>query len=248
MPTDLGDRIKAYEAVSRHLLTRRMPVIIRVDGRAFHTWCRGLAKPFDLNLIFAMHRAATAVAEDMQGFKACYIQSDEASFLLTDYDEITTECWFGYVTQKLASVSASLMTAAFNEDVVKGHIHTSDGEKRKTSATFDARAFNVPEADVANYFLWRAKDWERNSLSMFARSFFSHKQLLGKSCSDMHEMLHERGENWALLANDLKNGRWFFKYSEVRAIETTARIKPKYEEIAAALAEVMPKEAEDAVS
>jgi tRNA(His) 5'-end guanylyltransferase len=181
----LGDRMKGYERVNRSFLTKRTPVIVRVDGRAFHTLTKQCVKPFDIQLMMAMTASAAAVASDMQGFKLGYTQSDEASFLITDYDNIGTQGWFDYNLSKIVSLSASIMTATFNSLF-----------KSKILATFDARAFNIPEADVANYFLWRQKDWERNSLQMYCRSFFSHKELENKNREDMHEMLYETGRNW----------------------------------------------------
>lgn len=201
---DIGDRMKAnYERRSRHELVRRMPVIVRVDGRAFHTYTRGMAKPFDQRLMENMARAAWVTGQEMQGFKAAYVQSDEASFLLTDYDSLQTEGWFGYCQNKVESLSASIMTAAFNRLM-----------NRPQLAHFDARAFNVPRSEVANYFLWRMKDWERNSLQMYASTFFSHKELHRKGRAAKHEMLHGIGKNWATdLSPRERNGTWVFPCS-----------------------------------
>lgn len=199
----LGDRMKAnYESRARHYLTRRMPVIVRIDGRAFHSWTRGLDKPFDKNLMHVMVLAASELADDMQGFKAAYIQSDEASFLLTDYDNLTTEAWFDYCQSKVESIAAAGMTARFNA-------HYEPGTK---PAMFDGRAFNIPREEVSNYFLWRAKDWERNSLSMYCRAHFSAKQLLGKQRDEQHEMLHSIGKNWATdLTPQERNGTFLLR-------------------------------------
>lgn len=191
-----------YEIPSRRYLTRRLPVIVRLDGRAFHSWTRGIERPFSQALIDTMVNAATNVSSDMQGFKLAYLQSDEVSFLLTDYDEITTEAWFGYVQSKVESIAASSMTAEFNR-------MTQSWYQGRKLALFDARAFNIPEAEIANYFLWRARDWERNSLNMYCSEFFSHKQLHGKSNSERHDMLHGIGKNWATdLTEQQKNGTW----------------------------------------
>lgn len=187
----LGDRIKQYENVSRYFLTTRTPAIVRVDGRAFHSFTRGMAKPYDERLQLAMVTAAKEVAKDMQGFKVGYIQSDEASFVITDYDDINTQGWFNYNLSKMVSLAASIMSVHFNSAFVRL------GGKLKKLQVFDARTFNIPENDIANYLLWRAKDWERNSLQMLARSNFSHRKLHKKRRSDMHEMLHEKGINWA---------------------------------------------------
>jgi tRNA(His) 5'-end guanylyltransferase len=179
--------MKGYEDCQSHALMRRMPVIVRVDGKSFHSL--QLEKPFDEAFGDAMCDAVVAVAGQMQNFRLAYSQSDEASFLLLDTDSFNTEPWFGNVQNKIVSISASLMTAAFNV--------AWELSNRGFPPVFDSRAFNVPPEDVANYFLWRAKDCERNSVSMFAQAQFSPKQLHGKGRADMHEMLHGIGKNWA---------------------------------------------------
>lgn len=198
----IGDRMKRnYENPARHYLTRRVPVIVRVDGRAFHSFSGQLNKPFDPWFMKAMVHAAEKVAADMQGFKMAYIQSDEASFLLTDYDRLESEAWFGYNKSKVESIAAAHMTVAFA---------WKDARLGARDAMFDARAFNIPATEVANYFLWRAKDWERNSLQMYARSIFRHKVLHGKKKEDIHKMLHQRGLNWATDLSKLeRNGVYF---------------------------------------
>lgn len=213
---NLAGRIKRYESVSHYGLTARTPVMIRVDGRAFHSYTKGMHRPFDSDLMTAMVYAAKRVAEDMQGFKAAYIQSDEVSFCITDYDKLDTQGWFDYDLQKIVSISAALMTAHFNEMSIS-----------KRLATFDSRAFNIPASDVVNAFVWRAKDWERNSLQMYSRANFSHKQLHGKGRSDMHEMLHCIGKNWATdLTPKEKNGT-FLRNTE-NGIEANCTIEPSF--------------------
>ena len=192
---NLEERIKEfYEKRTRYKLLRRMPVIVRVDGQAFHTFTKGM-KGFNSSIINAMALSAELTMDHMAGCKVAYIQSDEASFLLTDYETHHTEAWFDYNVQKLASISASAFTAHFN------------GTPTFTkTATFDARAFNVPKEEVANYFLWRAKDWHRNSITMYANQFFKPKEMHRKKLADLHEMLHGVGKNWADLSDQIKNG------------------------------------------
>jgi len=205
---DLGNRMKTYENVTRFHLTRRTPVIIRVDGKAFHTLLKSAEKPFDNSFITCMIDAVQILSEEIQGFKLAYVQSDEASFLLTDYDEIDTQGWFDYNLAKMISISAATMSSAF-DSMVHLQRHTLTIYEW---GIFDSRAFNIPKEEVANYFLWRAKDWQRNSLSMYARSFFSHKELMNKSRADVHEMLHSIGKNWCTDLDDrLKNGSWLIK-------------------------------------
>jgi len=202
----LGDRMKRnYENCYRLYLTRRTPVIVRVDGKAFHSL--PLKKPFDDDFMTAMVNAAMHTAKEMQGFKLGYVQSDEASFLLTDFEDLTTEAWFGYNLQKIVSVTAALMTEWFHYESEAVLV-----KSRHSAIVFDTRAFNMPEGEVANYFLWRAKDWERNSVQMYCQSHFSHKDLDGKGRDDQHEMLYSMGKNWATdLTEQQRNGTFFAK-------------------------------------
>lgn len=227
----IGDRMKEnYEDRQRYYLTRRTPVIVRVDGKAFHTFTAKMDKPFDYKFIASMVNAAKFTAAKMQGFKLAYVQSDEASFLLSDYTSFETEAWFDYNKSKVESVTAATMTAAF----IREYYTMTDTSINAvtTLPVFDARAFNLPEAEVANYFRWRALDWERNSLSMYARAFFSQKALQGAARAKMHEMLHTVGKNWV---NDLsaqaRNGTYIMKPDIIRTCVT-----PTYEDIAALLA------------
>lgn len=215
----LGDRIKKYEKTFYHSALKRMPLMIRVDGRAFHTLTKGMSKPFDIRFMTAMVYAATSVALDMQGFKAAYIQSDEVTFCLTDYDTIETEGWFNYELPKVVSISASMMTLFFNKALSPDKV-----------AVFDSRAFTLPRDDVVNAFLWRAKDWERNSLQMYCRSIFSHSELHKKKREDMHEMLHKVGRNWTTdLSEGERNGTFLVKENNTLKIRTD--ILPNYESI-----------------
>ena len=150
---NLGDRMKKYEQVFQYKLMPRTPLIIRLDGRAFHTYTKDLEKPFDRNFMADMVGAALETVSEMNGFKVAYTQSDEVSILLTDYDEIETQGWFDYKLSKVVSISAALMTKNFNW-------------LRGANVVFDARAFSLPREEVVNYFLWRAKDWARNSIQM----------------------------------------------------------------------------------
>lgn len=207
MTASLGDRIKRYELAGNHQMPPRQPLVIRVDGRAFHTYTRGMDRPFDKNLMGAMRYSMEKTANQMQGFKLAYTQSDEATFLITDYDNLDTQGWFDYDLSKVVSLSASIFTAAFNRWMWDDRGSPFDFP----DAHFDSRAFTVPMDDVPNVFVWRQRDWERNSVSMLARANFSHKQLVGKKIPDMHDMLHEKGINWAHLPEDEKNGTFLLR-------------------------------------
>lgn len=225
MTDSLGDRIKAYEFVNRNYLCRKVPVIIRVDGKCFSNFPKKLNKPFDKNFINCMVEAAKKTAEQIQCFKLCYVQSDEATFLLTDYDDINTQGWFDYNISKLISISAAYMSVFFNSEYRE---YNSDFCH---NVVFDSRVFNIPKEDVANSFLWRMKDYERNSIFMYARSLFSHKELYNKKREDIHEMLHNIGKNWTTdLTDQEKNGTFIINTKENGIVEDCS-ILPKYEYI-----------------
>jgi tRNA(His) guanylyltransferase len=205
--TSLGDRMKRYEEVPRTALTPRMPMIIRVDGRAFHTYTRGFDRPWSNSIRDAMTAAATGLVREISGVKLAYVQSDEISVLVTDYDSLSSQAWFDKVAQKICSVTASIATAAFNSSMFNQILSGTSLEANtltrtdlKIEATFDSRCFVIPREEVINYFVWRQRDAEKNSVSMLAQSHFSHSQLQGKNGSAKQDLLmQEKGINW----NDL---------------------------------------------
>lgn len=204
----LGDRMKRnYEKPSRSFLTRRTPVILRLDGKAFHTFTRQFEKPFDMEYKKLMIHTTMHLCNRIQGAKFAYTQSDEISILLTDFDTHTTEAWFNYNIQKMCSVAASMASAIMNVKYIEKYGHPNTGEL----PVFDCRAFNIPEDEVANYFRWRAKDWKRNSILMLTGAHYSVNEMKGKKQPDMHEMLHQKGVNWAKLLDVWKNGTMFSK-------------------------------------
>lgn len=197
---EFGNRMKGYENVFRQILPQRLPVIIRIDGAHFHTYTRGMTKPFDELLIKAFWETSKYLAQNIMGCKLIYHQSDEISILLTNYDKLTTQSWFENNLQKIVSVSASMATAKFNE-VVKEYYQD------KPLATFDSRAWVLPHDEVTNYFLWRQQDATKNSVSMVAQANFDHKELQGLSGSQLQDKLFlEKGINWNDLPTWQKRG------------------------------------------
>jgi len=219
MKDDLGKRMKEqYEQRTRTLLPRRTYTIIRLDGKAFHTFTAKMARPYDPGFILAMDETTKFLCENIQGCKLGYVQSDEISLLLTDFDKITTDAWFDGQVQKIVSVSASIATAKFNQQVGKSFVSP------KGLAFFDSRVWTIPDPiEVENYFVWRQKDAMRNSISMHAQALYSHEELNGKSQSDMHDMIHAKGENWNDLPDGFKRGRTVVKV-RVFDIETPGGI------------------------
>lgn len=216
----LGDRMKRYEIVTDAQLMRRTPVIVRVDGQAFHTLVQkatklhfpleGMQRPFDPVFIRAMQVAAMAVLKRVDGCSLAYIQSDEASFLLTDYATFETDAYFGYRVQKLCSSFASKMTAPFDR-YISGYFKLHD------HPSFDARVFNIPREDACNYFLWRQQDATKNSISALAQQHFSHKELEGVSTSQRQSWLLEKKDiNWNDLPTTWKRGSCIIRDAEVK--------------------------------
>lgn len=215
---DLGTRMKTYyEQIPKIKLLRRTPVAIRIDGKAFHTFTRGFQKPFDGILVSAMQETMRYLCEHIQGCVLGYTQSDEITLILIDYQNLNSSAWFDYEVQKMCSIAASMATMAFNSAFQAGIIAEqamSDERYRKTMAAavkkgamFDARVFNIPKEEVANLIYWRQLDAIRNSIQMVGQANFSPKQLHGKSCSQIQQMLlEEKGIDWASLPVYLQRG------------------------------------------
>lgn len=226
----LGDRMKAYESIPKTFLTRRIPVIIRLDGKAFHTFTRGMKKPFDNILMKTMQDTMKYLCENIQGCVLGYTQSDEITLVLTDYETITTDAWFGYNVQKMTSISASMATLAFNkffeencnivwDDYYEAWNHTEEETKynemlysKLNKALFDSRVFSVPKEEVCNCLIWRQQDATRNSIQSVGQANFNHKQLNGKSCNMIQDMLFtEKAINWNDFPTDCKRGSCCYK-------------------------------------
>ena len=208
MKSSIGDRMKKnYEKAYDIRLPMRMPVILRLDGKAFHTLTRGMVKPFDDNFILKMSMTARYLCQKIQGAVMAYVQSDEISILLHTYKKLESGAWFDNKVQKIVSVSAGLASAKFTQSL----INLDDIDK---TAVFDARVFVVPESEVCNYFIWRQQDWERNSIQMLARSLYSHKECHKKNRVELNEMCFQKGKNWNNLHNHLKRGTVIVKNEE----------------------------------
>jgi len=222
----LGDRMKDfYEDRFRYKLPRRTNVIIRIDGKAFHTYTKGLNRPYDVALMEDMDETTKYLCENIQGAKIGYVQSDEISILLTDYDDLGTSAWFDHNLQKMCSIASSLATAKFNELRFKRNLKVMEDTRKPDEiflnwdkqklAMFDARVFVIPyDEEVVNYFIWRQQDATRNSISMAAQSMYSHSELNGKKVDDMQEMIFQKGFNWNDYPTRFKRGSAIVKVKE----------------------------------
>lgn len=238
---ELGKRMKEYyEGIPKTKLMRRTPVAIRIDGKAFHTFTRGFEKPFDDVLIKSMQKTMKYLCENIQGCVLGYTQSDEITLILVDYKKLNSSAWFDYEVQKMCSIAASMATMAFNKffseavceceldwklSLVPQCVEVQERHEKyiaalknasKKGAMFDARAFNIPKEEVTNLVYWRQLDATRNSIQMVGQNNFSHKELQGKSCNQIQDMLMtEKNINWNNLPTHKKRGSCCVKMYQV---------------------------------
>lgn len=235
----LGDRMKSYEDAYRMHLPIRMPVILRVDGKAFHTYTKGCKKPVDQGLVDCMNDTAIALCKNIQGAQIAYVQSDEISILLNNYKTIDTQAWFENNVQKMVSISASIASVTFTENSYKiwGFHDNAEGTGFEgmgyTSpiikpAYFDSRVFVLPKEDVNNVFLWRQQDATRNSVQMLARTLYSHKQLDNKCNSELQDLCMKKGVNWNDCPTSQKRGRCIIKTKTLKEGKNHLTGEPAY--------------------
>lgn len=234
---ELGIRMKEfYEKPAQTKLIRRMPVAIRIDGKAFHTFTKGFQKPFDNVLMKTMQETTKYLCENIQGCVFGFTQSDEITLILIDYQKFTSSAWFNYEVQKLCSIAASMATMRFNQRFADNVdkwgaetfglewyeggtndpkvVNSPDWKLSITyckaiqeGAMFDARCFNIPIEEVANLIYWRQLDATRNSIQMVGQVNFSHSELQNKSCNMIQDMLlTQKSINWNDFPTDFKRG------------------------------------------
>lgn len=243
--SDLAKRMKEYESVSRTKLINRLPVVLRLDGKAFHSFTRNFQKPFDKVLIKTMQETMKYLCENIQGCVLGYTQSDEITLVLVNYEKLNSEPWFDYKVQKMCSIAASMATMAFNKifsentyllcdrdknGVIKDklyiQIHQAHLRSLYKGAMFDARCFNIPKEEVTNNIYWRQLDATRNSIQMVGQANFSHKELQNKSCNQIQDMLFtQKGINWNDYPTYLKRGSCCIKEKYFEECENGKEIK-----------------------
>jgi tRNA(His) guanylyltransferase len=212
----LGDRIKSYESsTTTNKLFHTLPIICRLDGCSFHTFTRGLKRPYDERLSRCMIETTKYLCK-LTSAKIGYTQSDEITLVLNS-DKHETQVYFDAKLFKISSVLASKCSVYFNQ-----MIQQEIPEKAKLLPAFDCRVFNVPSKEEAlNTLIWREQDATRNSVSMAAQSFYSHRELHGKSSSEMQEMIFQKGMNWNDYPVFFKRGT----YIQRKMVESTLSFK-----------------------
>jgi len=212
MTDNLGDRMKENENIFRQYLPKRCYTILRLDGCHFHTFTRGMKKPFDERLVNGMIETTKYLCSHIQGCKLGYVQSDEISLVLTDFENIKSDAWFSGNIQKIVSVSSS-MASTFLYSYL---IHSTDLYFQEKDIfdipTFDCRVWSLSDIwEVYNAFLWRQQDCTRNSIESIAHSLYSQKQCQNKNCNELQEMIFQKGTNFNNVATHLKRGTFVYK-------------------------------------
>lgn len=216
-----GDKVKAFESASaKVVLDESQPMCVRLDGKAFHTFTRGLARPYDQRLSDAMVATMNYLVEKTDA-RLGYTQSDEIT-LVYFKTAPHQQTYFGSRVQKLTSVLASMATAKFNSEVTK-----NIPEKADLFAFFDCRVWNVPTLqDAADVFIWRQDDAIKNAVSMAAHAKFSDKKLLGKSSKEKVEMLAEVGIDWHSYPEFFKSGTYAMRKHKLVEMPPELKGKP----------------------
>lgn len=188
----LGDRCKDLEQrEAGRAAMRGLPLLARLDGRAFHTFTRGLTRPYDPAMSRCMIETARTLVEETQA-RVAYTQSDEITLAWYEPADGATTYLFDGRWQKLGSVLAGLASARFNQ-LVAEHLPA----KAALLPHFDCRLWQVPTlADALDVFVWRESDAVKNSISMAASALYSDRELHGQDSAAKQELLFQRGVNW----------------------------------------------------
>lgn len=203
---DLGNRMKSYEGRTRYFLPRRCYTMIRLDGKAFHSYTKGFDRPFDSGLIEDMQLSTKYICEQMNA-EIGYCQSDEISIVLTDFKNKDSQAVFDGNLQKICSITSSMVTSKFNQLRM---IRANSFDLKL--AQFDSRVWTLSDPwDVYNTFLWRQQDSTRNSVQMVAQSLCSHKELQGKNINQQQELIFQKGQNWNDYPTFCKRGTFFYR-------------------------------------
>jgi tRNA(His) 5'-end guanylyltransferase len=213
MSDEFGDRMKEYEKMHSGRLMPLLPAFARLDGVAFHTFTKGLRRPYDEGLTKLMVATTQFLAQNTNA-RLAYTQSDEIT-LMWYSDNYKSQIYFDGKIAKLTSVLAARASAYFNhwlEDYLPGKVSGDHA-----MPVFDCRVWSVPnQIEASNVFLWREQDATRNSISMAAQSNYSHKELHGKNCSQMQEMLFQKGINWNDYPAFFKRGTYVQRHTVIR--------------------------------
>lgn len=189
---DLGNRMKAYEAPSTgRRVFKGQPLVVRLDGKSFHTFTKGLERPYDQSLSDLMVATMKALVDRFQA-NIGYTQSDEITLVFLSEPEDRGDLNFDGRLQKIETLTASFASVYFNK-----HLRNYLPQKADELPIFDSRAFAVPNAQEAYHsLLWRQQDCTKNAISMAAQSMYKQSELQGKNGSELQEMMFQKGVNF----------------------------------------------------
>ncbi|HWO24516.1 MAG TPA: tRNA(His) guanylyltransferase Thg1 family protein [Kofleriaceae bacterium] len=218
----LGDRCKSFEAAEAgRRAMRGLPLLARLDGRAFHTFTRGLRRPYEHGLSVAMIETARYLVQEMIALVG-YTQSDEITLAWYEPSQSASDYAFDGRFQKLASVLAGMASARFGK-LIAEHLPGKASE----TPHFDCRVWQVPTLeDAADVFVWREDDATKNSITMAAGAHYADHELEGKNSSVKQEMLWQKGVNWNDFPTFFKRGTYLQRRTAARTLteEERARI------------------------
>jgi tRNA(His) 5'-end guanylyltransferase len=220
-PMELKEEARRYEKETSVSLQTKVPVFIRLDGKAFSTLTRNFRKPYDEVFAKSMQQTLHYLCNIPQGCVFGYTASDEITLVLTDYHKLTSCPWFDYRVEKIATIAASKASVVFNRFFYENKEHfyeTYNGDDRdclyeaynkalESAPVFDGRCFNVPEARVCEMILWRQYDTRRNSIQSLGQAYFSERTMRGKSNEEVLDMLmSEHDVDWNAMPTAYKTG------------------------------------------
>jgi tRNA(His) guanylyltransferase len=221
MADDIGDRCKRYElAEAGRRAMPGIPLLARLDGRAFHTFTRGLRRPYDERMSACMVETTRHLVDDLQALIG-YTQSDEITLLWYVPSGGPAEYPFDGRFQKVASVAAGLASTVFYREML-----ARIPEKSSATPCFDARVWQVPtKEDALEVFVWREDDASKNSLQMAVRALYTAKECHGKGGAALHDLLHAKGVNWNDYPAFFKRGTYVRRESVVRTFSEAERAR-----------------------
>lgn len=231
----LAKRAKEYQAVYDFRLPLKTYAILQLDGKAFHTFTRGMERPFDERFMNAMNQTAVAVLKEISNANFAYVQSDEINILVTDFAKEETEAYFANRINKVVSTAASVASVTMSKLYPE-----------KEMVTFDARFFAVPTKHaVWEFFLWRQVDAIKNSIQLVAQSTFTKRELFKQKSEQLKQMLTKAGISWENFSTDKQQGRLIqkqtfrkqvtFQHKKTKNYETVEVIATRWEVEAASL-------------
>lgn len=219
----LGDKMKRFESVHTETsLIPNIPVYVRIDGRSFHTFTRGLNKPFDPDFAWTMKETTKHLHENTNAFIS-YVQSDEISLCYLEPSKMPFETRLF----KLESVLAGMASAAF---CVHGSKTKLKDRIEKFIPHFDCRVCQMPLEEIPNMLLFRERDCLKNAITLESLEHFSNKQIHKKNSDEKISMLKEIGIDFNRdVDEDFRYGSWFRRvvFQKELDAETIAKIPEK---------------------